>query len=308
MCGMDSCSWDHFRSGAEAEGVVFLLSFSWICASLVWYNTLIPLCVSGGGILENPKDIRLMIRRGEWKGPTSGLALGYAQANLVVIKKDFAYDFLLFAQRNPKPCPLLEVLDVGDPHTKMVADGADVRTDIPLYRIYEGGRLVDEPSNILDYWSDDLVAFLLGCSFSFEYALMDAGIPLRHVEAKRNVPMYVTNIETIPAGVLHGPLVVSMRPIPYDMVVRAVNITARFPFVHGAPVHVGYPELIGIDDLSKPDFGDPPVVKEGDVPVFWACGVTPQAVAMVSGIDFMITHSPGHMFITDVKNTELSVF
>ena len=258
--------------------------------------------------MDSPRDIRLAIRRGEWRKPTSGLAWGYAQANLVVIRKEFAYDFLLFAQRNPKPCPLLEVLDIGNPHTKIVADDADIRTDIPLYRVYKSGKLVDEPDNILDYWRDDLVAFLLGCSFSFEYALMDAGVPLRHVEADRNVPMYITNIETVPAGILRGPLVVSMRPIPHELVVRAVNITARFPSVHGAPVHVGYPEVIGIKDINSPDFGDPPLMKDGDVPVFWACGVTPQAVAMASGVDFMITHSPGHMFITDVKNTEFSVF
>ncbi|WP_188020396.1 putative hydro-lyase [Deferribacter autotrophicus] len=258
--------------------------------------------------MKESEKIRRKIRDGEFVGQTSGVAPGYAQANLVVLPKKYAFDFLLFIQRNPKPCPLLEVTDVGSPYTKQVADNADLRTDIPKYRVYEKGKLVDEPIDITSYWNDDLVAFLLGCSFSFEWALLEAGIPVRHIEANRNVPMYITNIQTNPAGVFHGPLVVSMRSIPYDLVVKATNITARFPSVHGAPVHIGYPELIGIYNLNKPDYGDPPIIKENDIPVFWACGVTPQAVAVNSKIDFMITHSPGHMFVTDLKNQDFALF
>ncbi len=258
--------------------------------------------------MEKPSEIRTKIRKGELKKPTPDLAMGYAQANLVALPEKHAYDFLLFTQRNPKPCPLLEVTDRGSPYTNIIADRADLRTDIPLYRIYEHGKFVDEVDNVVNHWRDDLVAFLLGCSFSFEYALTEGGVPLRHIEASRNVPMYITNIQTKEAGIFHGPLVVSMRPIPYQLVPTATNITARFPKVHGTPVHIGYPELIGIKDLMHPEYGDPPVIKEGDIPVFWACGVTPQAVAITSGVEFMITHSPGYMFITDVKNSELAVF
>ncbi len=252
--------------------------------------------------------VREKIRKGEIAGVTSGLAEGFAQANLVILPEKYAFDFLLFVQRNPKPCPLLEVTDVGSPFTKHIASGADLRTDLPKYRIYENGKLLKEVSDIVDLWRDDFVSFLLGCSFSFEWALMENGVPVRHIEGKRNVPMYITNIQTVPAGIFSGPLVVSMRPIPYDKVVKAVNITTRFPSVHGAPVHVGYPELIGVDDLNNPDYGDPPIIKDGDIPVFWACGVTPQAVAVKSGIEFMITHSPGHMFITDIRNHDFALF
>ncbi len=262
----------------------------------------------GANVMKESEIIRNKIRNGSFVGQTSGLAEGFAQANLVVLEESEARDFLLFVQRNPKPCPLLEVTDVGSPYTRYVAQNADLRTDIPKYRVYKKGELVDEPTDILKYWREDLVAFLLGCSFSFEWALIEAGIPIRHIEAKRNVPMYKTNIETKRAGIFHGPLVVSMRPIPYDKVVKATTITSRFPNVHGAPVHIGYPELIGITDLNSPDYGDKPVIKEGDIPVFWACGVTPQAVAIESKVDFMITHSPGHMFVTDIKNSELSIF
>lgn len=258
--------------------------------------------------MKESEKIREKIRNGEFTKQTSGVASGYAQANLVVLPKKYAFDFLLFIQRNPKPCPLLEVTDPGSPYTKQVAKNADLRTDIPKYRVYENGTLVDEPIDIISYWNNDLVAFLLGCSFSFEWALLEAGIPIRHIEANRNVPMYKTNIQTNSAGVFHGPLVVSMRPIPYHLVVKATNITARFPSVHGAPIHIGYPELIGIFNLNRPDYGDPPVIKEYDIPVFWACGVTPQAVAVNSKIDFMITHSPGHMFITDLKNQDFALF
>ncbi|PZN03375.1 MAG: putative hydro-lyase, partial [Bacillota bacterium] len=242
-----------------------------------------------------------------YTGPTPGLAPGYAQANVVILPQKYAFDFLLFCFRNPKPCPLLDVTDVGSPVPRMVAPEADLRTDVPRYRIWENGVLKAEVTDIRDYWRDDLVGFLLGCSFTFEAALLEAGIPVRHIEEGCNVPMFVTNRPCTPAGVFHGPMVVSMRPIPQEQVVRAVQVTSRFPAVHGAPVHIGDPEALGIRDLAKPDFGDPVTIRPGEVPVFWACGVTPQAVAMSAKPEFMITHAPGHMFITDRKDEELAV-
>ncbi|QBS36656.1 putative hydro-lyase [Thermaerobacter sp. FW80] len=252
-------------------------------------------------------ELREVIRRGQYTGPTPGLAPGYAQANVVILPQKYAFDFLLFCFRNPKPCPLLDVTDVGSPVPRMVAPEADLRTDVPRYRIWENGVLKAEVTDIRDYWRDDLVGFLLGCSFTFEAALLEAGIPVRHIEEGCNVPMFVTNRPCTPAGVFHGPMVVSMRPIPQEQVVRAVQVTSRFPAVHGAPVHIGDPEALGIRDLAKPDFGDPVTIRPGEVPVFWACGVTPQAVAMSAKPEFMITHAPGHMFITDRKDEELAV-
>jgi len=254
------------------------------------------------------REARMEIREGLWRKPTSGMALGYTQANLVILPKELAYDFLLFAYRNPKPCPILDVTDAGSSEPKGVAQGADIRTDIPKYRVYKKGRLELEVDDITSCWRDDFVAFLLGCSFTFEKALLENDIPVRHMEQGRNVPMYITSIETRPAGVFHGNMVVSMRPIPQELVIRAVQVTSRFPAVHGAPVHIGEPSKIGIHSLDKPDFGDAVDIRDGEVPVFWACGVTPQAVAMKSKPEIMITHSPGHMFITDVKDEQLSVF
>jgi uncharacterized protein YcsI (UPF0317 family) len=253
-----------------------------------------------------PREIRRLVREGHWKGATAGLAPGYVQANLVVIPKSIATDFLLFCQRNPKPCPLLEVTEPGDPMLKQIANGADVRTDVPGYALYQRGKLVAEADGLMDYWRDDLMAFLTGCSFTFESALLNAGVPLRHVDAGRNVPMYRTSIPCQSAGVLAGPLVVSMRPIPQHLVVGAGQVTSRFPSAHGAPVHIGDPDRIGIADLTRVDWGDPPHGREGDVPVFWACGVTPQAVALESKPELMITHRPGHMFISDLRDADLS--
>jgi len=236
-------------------------------------------------------------------GPTAGLAAGYAQANLVAVPADWAYDMLLFTQRNPKPCPVLDVTDAGSPHT-VLAPGADLRTGVPRYRVWQHGELVDEPTDATAHWRDDLVAFLIGCSFTFEGELTRAGVPLRHVAAGRNVAMYVTNHECRPAGRLRGPLVVSMRMIPARLVDTAVQVTTRMPAVHGAPVHVGDPAALGIADLGRPDFGDPVPGEPGDEPVFWACGVTPQAALMASRPPFAITHAPGHMFVTDVRDIE----
>ena len=256
---------------------------------------------------EIPAEIRALIRAQEWTGPTSGLALGYAQANLVVLPHDLAFDFLLFCQRNPRPCPLLEVLEPGRYEPPQAAPGADLRTDLPRYRLLRNGQLAGEEEDIRSLWRDDLVSFLIGCSFTFETALVRAGIPLRHLEEGENVSMYRTSMETVPAGVFSGPMVVSMRPIHHTQVVRAVQITSRFPSVHGAPVHIGDPEAIGIGDISRPDYGEPVEISEGEVPVFWACGVTPQAVAMKSRPPLMITHSPGHMFITDWRDEDLAI-
>ena len=249
-----------------------------------------------------PQAARALFRADKMIEPTAGISKGYTQANLAILPKDLAFDFLLFSQRNPKPCPILDVTDVGSPEPTIMAPGADLRYDVPKYRVYVKGQLTDEPTNLEKYWRDDLVAFLIGCSFTFESPLMDAGIGIRHIEEKCNVPMYITNMQCAPAGVFHGPTVVSMRPIPYEKVVRAVQITSRFPAVHGAPVHIGNPAHIGIKDISKPDFGDAVTIKDGEVPVFWACGVTPQAVAMTVKPELMITHAPGHMFICDVQD------
>jgi len=255
---------------------------------------------------ENPEEVRTLIRRGELVHPTTGLAPGYAQANLVVLPKDIAFDFLLFCQRNPKPCPVLEVTEPGRYEPALVACGADIRFDIPLYRVYRYGKLIAEERDIAGYWSDDLVCFLLGCSFTFESALLRAAIPLRHIDEGKNVAMYLTNIEAKPAGMFSGPVVVSMRPIHESKVVKTIQITSRFPMAHGAPLHIGDPERIGIKDVKHPDYGDYVEIKENEVPVFWACGVTPQAVALSSKPPLMITHSPGHMFITDILDEELA--
>ncbi len=255
----------------------------------------------------SPAEVRAMIRTGEITEQTSGMCDGYAQANLAILPKDLAFDFLLFTQRNKKPCPVLDVTEAGSPVPRLTAPGADIRTDIPRYRIYRKGELTDEVTDISSFWRDDLVAFLLGCSFSFEAPMIEAGLEVRHITDHHNVPMYKTNIECVPAGVFHGPMVVSMRPMKPADAIRAVQITTRMPFVHGAPIHIGDPEAIGIHDIDKPDFGEPSEIRPGEVPVFWACGVTPQAVAMAVKPEFMITHAPGHMFITDIPNASLAI-
>lgn len=249
----------------------------------------------------SPADARLSYRDG-LAVPTTGWAAGFTQTNMVVLPREWAFDMLLFGQRNPKPVPLLDVTNPGAIST-VLAPAADLRTDLPRYRVWRDGVLVDEPTDVVDLWSDDLVTFLIGCSFSFEGALIDAGVPLRNIEQGRNVSMYRTNVPCRPAGRLSGPLVVSMRPVPASQVVTAVQVTARMPLVHGAPVHVGSPSSLGILDLSSPDFGDPVQAQDGDVPVFWACGVTPQAALMASKPPFAITHAPGFMFVTDVPDS-----
>lgn len=252
-----------------------------------------------------PSDARASFRGG-YCSPTAGWSNGYAQANLIAVPRDWAYDILLFCQRNPKPCPLLDVTDPGASSTPL-AEGCDLRADLPRYRVWRDGVLAEEPANACDYWRDDLVCFLIGCSFTFEGALSEAGVPLRHVEAQRNVPMYVTNRLCRPAGRVRGHLVVSMRPIPPGLVSTAVTVTSAMPAVHGAPVHIGDPEGLGIHDLRSPDFGDPPQFGPNDLPVFWACGVTPQAAVVASKLPLAITHAPGHMLITDIPDRQYRI-
>lgn len=255
--------------------------------------------------LADPEAAWEACRTGAWDRPTAGICKAYVQANLVVLPQADAFDFLRFCGRNPKPCPLIEATDPGDPEPRLTAAGADLRTDLPRYRVYRGGELVEERREIVGLWREDFVAFLIGCSFSFEHALLSAGVPLRHIEEGTNVPMYRTNVACTPAGEFSGPLVVSMRPIPAGLVPLTTTVTARAPQVHGAPVHVGAPEVLGIEDLDDPDYGEPAEVRNGELPVFWACGVTPQAVAVEAAPEVMITHSPGHMFVTRMTHEEL---
>lgn len=249
--------------------------------------------------------IRAECRTGNLSGPTPGLAMGFVQANLVILPREHAFDFLLFCQRNPKPCPLLDVTEPGDPCPSAIATGADIRTDLPAYRVWRNGELVDEPMDIRRLWQDDFVSFLIGCSFTFESALLDARLPVRHIEQGVNVPMYVTNRPCRAAGRFRGPLVVSMRPMQPEQAIEATRICSRFPRAHGTPVHWGDPAAIGVADVKTPDYGDPVEIRPGEVPVFWACGVTPQAALMRSKLPLAITHKPGHMFLTDLRDADL---
>lgn len=252
------------------------------------------------------REERLRIRSGAFTGPTSGLAPGNVQANLVILPRELANDFLRFAQANPRPCPVLAVSEPGDPGFPTLARDFDVRTDLPQYRVWRNGELVEEPTDVRHVWRDDLVSFAIGCSFSFEEALVEDGIEVRHIACGCNVPMFRTSIPCVPAGVFHGPLVVSMRPLRPADAIRAVQITSRFPSVHGAPVHLGLPAQIGIKDLAKPDYGDAVPVHADELPVFWACGVTPQAAIAAVKPPFCITHAPGAMMITDLRNSRLA--
>jgi len=262
--------------------------------------------MDGHGATETGRATRLRVRRGEHRAPTAGLAPGYVQGNLAILPADLAADFLRFCQLNPKPCPLLAASEPGDPHLPALGEDIDIRTDLPRYRVWRDGVLVEEAPDIKAHWRDDLVAFVIGCSFSFEEALIADGLALRHISQRRNVPMWRTSIPTQPAGPFHGPMVVSMRPFKPADAIRAIQITTRFPSVHGAPVHVGLPHLIGIKDLAKPDYGDAVDVRHDELPVFWACGVTPQAAIAAIKPPFAITHAPGHMLVTDLRNVDLA--
>jgi uncharacterized protein YcsI (UPF0317 family) len=257
--------------------------------------------------LASGLDVRLACRSGRFDRPTCGLAPGVVQGNLVILPRDWAGEFLRFCQANPKPCPLLGVAEAGSPEIAAVAEDLDIRTDLPRYRVWHDGELVAEPNDLLSVWRDDLVSFVLGCSFSFEEALLQSDIPLRHIALGSNVPMYRTNVATRAAGRLHGPLVVSMRPLAPADAIRAIQITSRMPGVHGAPVHIGFPGTIGISDLGRPDYGDPVPIEAGELPVFWACGVTPQAAIAAARPPFAVTHAPGCMLVTDLRNAQLAI-
>lgn len=272
--------------------------FSFLCG--VYINLMLE-----RSALTSGTSVREACRRGGFTGQTSGLAPGFAQANLVVVPAAWATDFHEFCRRNPKPCPLLDVTEPGSPVPARVAPAADLRTDLPRYRIWKEGGLADETADIRGVWRDDFVSFLIGCSFTFEAALLLAGVPIRHIEMGLNVPMYRTNRRCVPSGVFQGPMVVSMRPLKPPDAIRAVEITSQYPDVHGAPIHLGLPEQLGIADLGRPDYGDAVPIHEEELPVFWACGVTPQAVLQSARIPLAITHSPGCMFVTDVLDRAL---
>lgn len=256
--------------------------------------------------LTTPSEVRHLCRVGQLNRPTPGLAPGYVQANLVVLPLDLAFEFLLFCLRNPKPCPILDVTDVGDPEPKLIAPGADIRTDLPRYCIFCHGELIEETTDICAFWRDDLVAFLIGCSFSFETAMLNAGLSVRHIEERKNVPMYKTSIDCLANHTFSSPLVVSMRPLTPQDAIRAVEVTSRFAKAHGSPIHIGNPEQLGITDLSRPDYGEAVTIQEGEVPVFWACGVTTQTAIAQAKPVFAITHAPGHMFISDWRDEMLA--
>ena len=259
-------------------------------------------------MISDPQAARQAIRSGQFKGPTAGLAPGHVQGNLVILPKAYAADFLLFCMRNPKPCPIIGMGEPGDAALPMLGQGIDIRTDIPEYSVFKDGEYQGDVDDLGPLWRDDFVTFLIGCSFSFEAALIEDGIPLRHIEEGRNVSMYRTNIATEVAGPFGGPLVVSMRSMKTADAIRAIQITSRFPRVHGAPVHFGNPAEIGIADIARPDYGDVTEIRPGEVPVFWACGVTPQSAIRAARPPISITHKPGCMLVTDMRNSALASF
>ena len=251
-------------------------------------------------------ELRSRIRRGEWTTPTSGAASGFLQANLVMLPESHAFHFLLFCTRNPKPCPVLDVLEAGV-SAPAIAERADLRDDLPRYRIFERGDMTGEVTSVKERFRTDMVSFLLGCSFSFENAMLAAGLPIRNMEDNKNVSMYITNRPCRPAGPFTAPLVVTMRPMTPAQAVRAVQVTTRFHLTHGAPIHIGDPGELGIANLDRPDFGDPVTIRPGEIPVFWACGVTSTLAAVSAGLDLTITHAPGHMFVSDLRDEHLAI-
>jgi uncharacterized protein YcsI (UPF0317 family) len=256
---------------------------------------------------ESPAELRKLIRSGEWRSPTTGVAPGYVQTNLAMLPREEAFNFLLFCVRNPKPCPILEVLEPGVVVPK-IAPGADLRSDLPRYNVFEQGKFKGEMQDVTKIFHDKMVSFLLGCSFSFENGLLAAGIPVRNLEEGKNVSMYITNRTCVAAGPFSAPLVVTMRPMKPEDAVRAAQVTTRFHLTHGAPIHLGSPEDIGIADLGRPDFGDPVTILADEIPVFWACGVTAMLAASSTPLPLVITHAPGHMFVSDLRDENLTLF
>ncbi len=261
--------------------------------------------------MENTQafQLRQAIREGQHKGNTSGLVHGFVQGNIVILPQSYASEFLQFCQLNPKSCPLIGMSSApGDPLLPKLGENIDIRRDVPLFRVFKHGQLEQEVSDITALWRDDLVTFVLGCSFSFEEALIADGLDIRNISEQKNVPMYRTNIMSKSVGRFGGEMVVSMRPMLAKDAIRAIQICSRFPQVHGAPVHLGDPALIGINDINNPDFGDAVTIKPNELPVFWACGVTPQVAIERAKPDFCITHSPGCMLVTDIRNSQLAIF
>lgn len=252
-----------------------------------------------------PHKLREMISNGELTDPTSGMAKGYVQANVVILPSSYAYDFLKFCFRNPKTCPLLDVSEKGSTTFPFYGKQADISTEVAEYRVYRYGELVESPTNVSHLFNDDMVSFLIGCSFTFEHALLEADIPIRHIEEDHNVPMFITDIPAEPSGEFAGNITVSMRPMTMQQAIKATEITTHFKNMHGTPLHIGDPSKIGIDNITRPDFGEPATIKENEVPVFWGCGVTPQSIALDAKPELMITHAPGHMFITDILNSQI---
>jgi uncharacterized protein YcsI (UPF0317 family) len=259
-------------------------------------------------IWHDPAELRRAIRSKDFRSHTAGQAPGYAQGNLVILPSEYADEFLRFCRMNPKACPVIGMTEPGDPRVPELGADLDLRTDIPAYCVFRDGRQVEEVSDLWTLWSDDLVGFVLGCSLSFEAALEDARVPVRHLEHDHPVPMFNTSIANRPAGRFAGSMVVSMRPMTPAQAIRSVQVTSRFPSVHGAPVHFGDPAAIGIADLQAPDYGDASEVRDGEVPVFWACGVTPQQAIRAAKPPLAITHKPGYMLVADVRNSELAAF
>ncbi|MDX1738398.1 MAG: putative hydro-lyase [Alphaproteobacteria bacterium] len=253
---------------------------------------------------STPRDIRMSIRTGEFTSDTTGLGRGYLQGNLAILPSEYATDFLRFCQRNPKPCPLIGVSETGDPFLPTLGDDIDIRTDVPKYNVFKNGEMVEQVADITSLWTEDLVTFVLGCSFSFEEALLNEGVPVRYIEQGKNVSMYKTNLQTTPAGPFHGEVVVSMRPMTVPDAIRAIEITSRFTQAHGAPIHFGDPAAIGIKDIHTPEWGDAVEIKANEIPVFWACGVTPQVAIRNAKPPLCITHSPGHMLISDIRGSD----
>jgi len=256
----------------------------------------------------SPKAMREKIRKNEWPGLTAGLTKGYVHAGVTILPRKEALDFMIFCQRNPQPFPVIDVTEEGSPEARISAPGSDLRTDLPQYRVYEKGIMTAEVTDVKEIWRSDFVGFVLGCSFSFEEALLQAGIPVRNLEEKKNVPIYVTNKQCVPSRMFQGPLAVSMRPIHGSRITDAIRITAKSPLTHGAPVHVGDPSVIGIKTLEHPDYGEALTINNGELPCFWACGVTLQVIASQAKPELMITQAPGHMFLTDIRNDQLAAY